>query len=60
MLPIHDLDVELQRTKMDLEEAKTRLRKTERLLNKLYKFCVLYKYPDLAEEIENVLWSIDD
>ena len=58
MLPIHD--PELQRTKMDLEEAKARSLKMERLLNKLYEFCVLYKYPDLAEEIEAVLWSIDD
>ena len=60
MLPVHDLDVELQRTKMDLEEAKARSLKMERLLNKLYKFCITEGFSALAEQIEDVLWSIDD
>ena len=60
MLPIHDLDVELQRTKMELEDAKTRIRRAERILNKLYKFCVNNGYPSLGKEIEAVLWSNDD
>lgn len=58
MLPIHD--PELQRTKLELEEFKTRLRRAERMLNKLQKFCVNNGYPSMAKEIESILWSNGD